>query len=107
MRDVFEEGALISFQGLVETYNIPPAHFLKYKAVTTVLNEYWTHGHMEPPTSLVLHAILSQGMARRTISALYVAILSSHPVSHAKLWGHWYADLGMCLKDSQWTQANQ
>ena len=81
MRDLYENSTDIQFQVLSDSYDIPPAHFLKYNAVSAAIGEYWTCGQLEPPTVTVFHAILSQGTDRRTITMLY-AIYSYPPTQH-------------------------
>ena len=82
-----------------------PHIFFKYNAIYMAITSYWPYGQAEPPTSILLHAILSQGMARKAITSLYTALLSTFTKPLAALREQWDMDLGTPLTDAQWLQA--
>ena len=101
MHDLYVDGTCIPFHDLSDTYGVPTAHFLKYNAVCAVVSDYWACGQPAPPTTAVLHAILSQGTARRTVTMLYTTLLSTNTTTLAELKNQCDTDVGHPLTDAQ------
>ena len=95
----------MSFQELTVSYGIPQSNFLKYTAVRSALSKQWPSTPSEPNTSQVLHAIFTQGTARRTITMLYASLLSGRTRTLNRIRERWDADLSTPLSDTQWDQA--
>ena len=105
IRDLYIDNTLMSFQEMVDTYNIPQAHFLKYTAIRKAITQQWGDSPSEPLVSPVLHAILSHGNAKKMISYLYIALRAVATPSLSDLWERWEADLSTPLSDAKWNQA--
>ena len=105
IRDLYQDGTLMPFQEVIDAYSIPQAHFLKYTAVREAIMRQWEGGPSEPPLSPVLHAILSHGSAKKTISSLYIALQAVVTPTLSDLRERWDADLLSPLTDTEWNQA--
>ena len=105
MRDLFNEGTLMTFPQVMEAYDIPGAHFLKYRAVVTAITKYWPSLPIEPNTTATLHTILSQGVSRKAVSVIYSTLLTERIQPLSALKAKWEADLLTPISEAQWTQA--
>lgn len=102
--DLYKERQLMSFQELVEKYNISRKHFFKYLQVRSFLYASQNQKFDIPSLSSLEEQVTKDGSAKGLISAFYDLLLSGSRVSSIGRLEAWRNDIKEVISLEDWTR---
>lgn len=104
MKDLFKDGVFMSFEQLVNEYNIPSSHYFRYQQVRAFVRKHF------PAFPLLLSndwidEWMEGDLNQRGVSRLYedIQMIASPSLSHIR--AGWEGELGFEMSDVSWQSA--
>ena len=87
--NLLETGTIMTFDAMVDIYNIPVGQFLKYEELKVSIRELWAGELDEPSPHTVLRRLLTVGRGRHLITWIYKALgtMHTHALEHLEAVG--------------------
>lgn len=100
MGNLYEEGAMVTFNDLQARYDLPEGDFLQYTALTTAIMKHWGGGLTEPQTSLGCQYVVMAAGTFKAVPCLYrcMTLETLFPLTDLKT--KWETDIGR----ASWTR---
>uniref|UniRef100_A0A8C6SR27 Reverse transcriptase domain-containing protein n=1 Tax=Neogobius melanostomus TaxID=47308 RepID=A0A8C6SR27_9GOBI len=102
--DLYEGGALLTFNDLCLKYSIPPKHFFKYLQLKHFISSH-CEALREPPLSCLEDIMIKHGNGKRQISVLYAALVSHDKESSSDRMRAWSLDIKEDIDEDEWSIA--
>lgn len=104
IKDLYEEGSLMSFQLMVKYYGLPQNHFFKYLQVRSfVYSQMKTY--TEPPLSTIENYTLKHLNSRGNLSSFYNLLLEGSKENSLSYLSAWENDLQENISKEEWEEA--
>lgn len=104
MKDLFNDHTLMSFQQLVDKYNLPRKHFFKYLQIRSFIHAQ-SKTYATPPLSQLEQYTVNHLQGRGQLSKLYNILLNSSKENSHSYLSSWRNDLHIDITTEEWEKA--
>lgn len=102
--NLYSEGVLMSFEQLINKFDLPKKHFFKYLQVRSFITTQ-LKSTVKPPLSTIENIAVNHHQSRGLLSKFYNILLLSSKESSLSYLQAWKADLQTEISDDEWNNS--
>lgn len=105
VKDLFKDGVFMSFEQLVNEYNIPSSHYFRYQQVRVFVRKHFPSFPLTSPNDWMDEWLEQDLNQRGGVSRVYedIQMIASPSLNHIR--ARWEEDLGSEMSDASWQSA--